>query len=297
MTVSFNSQYLTPMWGGFKKAANTYLHFTLGTQNDIFSSELSKAVRGTKDEAGKYVGGNGFKGFGSSLKNAWNTSLEPVKDQSFLHSTCGSITSTGAEIKDIFKEGSEATGFLSKSKAVLGVFGKKMPLICNLIYVATESPNIWRAFTSPQGGIGTGSKELLKTIVKLAGFSAGAAIGQALIPIPFVGAMVGGIVGGWLADKAVGKSFTEKQEAQAQAQPNPQQQLQPKQEIVQAQTRPMQARQPQARYAQIPAYGQNPYSQNPYASNPFAQGPQGFNPQYSQMDFRDKDLMAMSAGY
>ena len=212
MTVGMiRTQYLGPLWQGTKKAANHYANFVLGVeQSEAFSAALQKSVRGTKDlTTKKYVGGDGFNNFGTNFKNAWKSSKVVVENKSLwsvIKESFGKIPEEFAQ-----KVAPEAK-ILGRTKGVLGILGKRMPLIGNLIYMATEIPNVWNAFTNPKGGVGTGLAEAGKVALKMGVFAAGAAIGQALIPIPFVGGIIGGIVGGWIADKCFGKSFTEQQE-------------------------------------------------------------------------------------
>lgn len=293
MTVSFYSQYVSPAWQGTKSAFHNYANFVFGVeQSEKFSKELHSAIRGTKNAAGKYEGGAGFNNFWGNVSKSWESSKSIVRDKSLW----SVIKESFSKIPSEFKAASRLAKMTGKNSKYLGatgkILGKRMPLIGNVIMIATEIPNIYRSFTNPQGGFGTGVKEIGKTAAKLGGFAVGAAIGQALIPVPFLGAVVGGMVGGWVADKIVGKSFSEKlDEAKAQHM----QQIPQQEEMRQAIPKGVQ-------YAQrIPMNGQNPYAANPFAPSPYAQNPfnQGrqasFSP-YSQMDFRDKDLMAMSAG-
>lgn len=196
----FNSAYMLPLLAGLKTFGNTYLDFTFGTRNEVFAEELSKLIRGTEASPG-----TGLNGFWGKVGTAWTASA-PKEPISFWSSTWNSLKSIPEELK-------AAQG----AKGTLGVFWKRMPLIGNLIYVATEIPNLFRSFTSPQGGILTGLAETVKVGVKAAGFAAGMAFGTALGgPI---GGIVGGFIGGWLAGKITGKTFTEKQEEAAKLQP------------------------------------------------------------------------------
>lgn len=236
MAVTFTSQYLSPLWSGTKNTLHNYANFVLGVdQSEIFSKELQRSVRGTKDSATKkYVGGKGFTDLGGSIKSAWNTSKKAVENKSLWTV----IKDSFGKIPGEFKAASRLVAKTGKTSKYFGstlkILGKRMPLIGNLVFVATEIPNICNAFS--KGGVATGVGETLKAAGKMGGFAAGAAIGQALIPIPFVGALIGGVVGSFVADKVLGKSFTEKQEeaqakqAQAQAQ-----QTEPAQTQVQAQ--------------------------------------------------------------
>ena len=75
-----------------------------------------------------------------------------------------------------------------------------------------------------------GLVETGKTSARLVGQMGGFAIGQALIPIPIVGGLIGSFVGDWLVSKVVGKSHSEQKaeaEEQQQAMLQPQQMQQP----------------------------------------------------------------------
>ena len=90
-------------------------------------------------------------------------------------------------------------GILKRLKNIKGV--SKSNVILNTLFAGWEfSDRKSSGQTNTQAVIGTGSS--------LAGGIAGAAIGQALIPIPVVGAIIGGGIGSWIstkiADKATG---------------------------------------------------------------------------------------------
>ena len=103
--------------------------------------------------------------------------------------------------------------------------GKRMPLIGTLLIAVTELPNIISAFGD--GGVVGGVTETAKTGLRLGAGMTGAAIGQALIPIPVVGGLVGYLAGDTLMSLITGKSHSEKKaeaEEQQQALINNQQQ-------------------------------------------------------------------------
>ena len=90
-------------------------------------------------------------------------------------------------------------GILKRLKNIKGV--SKSNVILNTLFAGWEfADRKSSGQTNTQATIGTGSS--------LAGGIAGAAIGQTLIPIPVVGALIGGGIGSWistkLADKATG---------------------------------------------------------------------------------------------
>lgn len=298
------ANYLSPLWKGTKSFGKTYVNFVFGTQNEAFASELTKLVK--KD---------GYNNLGKNIKDVYNAT-KPAAGTSFWKNTWSSIKTIPGEFS---VAGKAAKGFWGKLASPLKVLGKKMPLIGNIIMVAMELPNIFKAFKN--GGVGAGIKEIGKAGAKLGGFAAGAAIGQALIPIPFVGAMIGGLVGGWIAEKIVGKSFTEKQkEAEEKAQPEPAtQSQQPNQNDQLAQSEQitpipgienplmnnmtpeiMPQGQIQGQQPQVSAFGVN----NPFASMHQQTTPMPWTNQNMltlpntawNTDYRDKDFMALSAG-
>ena len=88
---------------------------------------------------------------------------------------------------------------------------KRFPMIGGLLAVGFELPNIFSAFTSKDGGVATGLLETGKAAAKIGIDTAGFMIGQALIPIPLVGGIIGSMVAGALGQAVLGKGFSEKQ--------------------------------------------------------------------------------------
>lgn len=189
---------------------------------------LQRIVRGTKDAAtGKYVGGVGYKNLGGAIRQSFletEAAYKGVLQQhgSFFKYAKTTLKNLPGEIGNAWTTNSAAAKAAGKSAAWAGFKGaggallKRLPLVGSLIYCATEVPNIARA--TADGGLVSGAAETIKAGTKIAGFTAGAAIGQALIPIPIVGAIVGGMVGEGLASLVTGKSYTEqKQEIKEEA--------------------------------------------------------------------------------
>lgn len=207
---------LQTLWTGTKNFTNNYANLVFGVeQSNAFSDELSKLVRGEKNAAGKYENKADFSGLGKKMKTAFVASKEVVKDKSFWTVLRESIGNIPKEIKEVISGDSKG-----KAAGVLKVLGKRMPLALNIVMLAQDVPNIINSFTDTKngGGVLTGVAETAKTAIKIGAAAAGTAIGQALIPIPFVGGIIGGIVGGLLANMIMGQSFTEKnEEAQASA--------------------------------------------------------------------------------
>lgn len=201
-SVSASSKYWSPFWNGTKKAANQYVHFAFGEGASIFEKSLRPAIKE-----------NGFNGFWGNFKTAWNQVPTTGGKQFFVDTYNNLIkpSSWSATWKEL---GAAGKGFWGK---LGGTVGKRLPLIGSALIVLGEIPNAFRAFTHPEGGLGTGIVEVGKAAGKIGAFSVGAAVGQALIPIPLVGALVGGIVGGFLGERLFGKSFSEKQTEKKQA--------------------------------------------------------------------------------
>lgn len=176
---------------------------------------------------------------GSFLKQAWASLKSAPK-------VIGTSTKAGYRAASM-----AGKGFFGKlAGATKGLFkgiGKKMPLIGNILLVASYIPNIVTA--TKEQGIGQGVKETLKSAAGLGGAAIGAAIGSAICP--GIGSLIGWFAGEWLTSKVVGKSYTEKKaEAEEKAQ----------EELAQLQQ--------QQTSSQIPFMGANPYASNPYAGNP-----------------------------
>lgn len=302
MGIGLGSNYISPVWQGTKNFSRSYLHFVLGVeQSDKFSTELQDIVRGKKDPTTKKrVGGQGLKEFRKSVKEAWGKSKTVVEGKPFW----GTIGKSFKKMPNEFKAAGRLARMTGKKSKFIGaslkILGKRMPFIMNIVMLGTEVPNIYRAFS--QGGVGTGFKEVGKTAVKFGAFAAGAAIGQAIIPIPFVGALIGGAVAGWLADKVVGKSFTEKKEeaeAAAAATQQNQEMLQKSPETTHNQNQEQTQNQEQNF-----AGNTNPFEYNPMMNNSVNNN-MNYNMDYSGMynnpfykqNYMDQDFMAMNAGF
>lgn len=191
-------------------ALKNYGVFAFGTWNDRFGEEYKKT-----------------KGQGSiweRTKSAYKTSVEA--DKKVLNGL-GNSTGRTAFVKDIgqsLKRGGNYLRGVGKDGAKIGIgkglkaFGKgamkRMPLIGNVMVVATEAPKIFTSFNDY--GAGEGLKQTARVGLELGGFAAGAAAGAAIgSAVPVIGTIIGGIVGGLLASgvgKAIfGKSKVDKQ--------------------------------------------------------------------------------------
>ena len=179
-----------------------------------------------------------------------------------------------------------ASGAWGKTKALGKTFWKRMPLIGGALMVAFELPNIFSAFKDK--GLVGGIVETAKSGSRLVGSMAGFAIGQALIPIPVLGGLIGGIAGDWLVSKIVGKSHTEKK-AEAEEQ-------------QQAMLEQMQQAQQGIEYPQQGAYSSQNQTVPPITTPQMTMTPQQLMAMQQQLygggltSPMDQDFMAMTSG-
>lgn len=156
------------------------------TQGSLFTK--AKAGWNTLEKAGK---GSFFKGFYNNIK----TFIPCIKSNIQTHMAAAKAAGK--------------SGLWGGIKGLCKGIGKKMPFIGALSMMLFELPNIFKA--TKEQGIFQGGAEVIKAGARLTGGGLGAAIGSAIIPIPFVGSMIGWVTGEWLAGKIVGKSYSEQQ--------------------------------------------------------------------------------------
>ena len=170
----------------------------LAFMDEAFSKEFEIAIKNARQT-------NKWKNIHKSVWNSFKTAEANTANQPFFKNLWNDqIVGFPKALKGAWG----TKGIWGKTKAIGKVFGKRLPLI----FAAFELPNILSAFKDK--GLFGGCKEILKSGAKLAGGMAGFLVGQALIPIPIVGGLIGAIGTGWLTDKIVGKSHTEKKEEQ-----------------------------------------------------------------------------------
>lgn len=191
-----------------------------GKGADVFVKSAGQAarqaVKGNKSWATSLF--EGVKGGGKALEAS--IAKNALTKGGFFKQALTSLKSLPSTITTMTKAGSRAARIAGKSQVLGGVkgffkgVGKKMPLIGNLMLIAFELPNVFKA--TKEEGIGQGVAEVAKAGGRLAGGALGSAIGSAICP--GIGSLVGWVAGEWLASKVVGKSYTEQQEELAQKQ-------------------------------------------------------------------------------
>jgi phage tail tape-measure protein len=164
--------------------------------NESLKTSTSSSLGGTVYNALK--GGNRALNNTVSSKGFWSGMWKSLKK---IPSSLVSSTKAGARLARM-KGTNQIVGGM---KGLLSSIGKNMPLIGNVLIVATSLPTIFHAFKDE--GLWGGIKEIAKEGTNLAGFTIGAAIGSALGP---VGSIVGGIVGNMITNVFTGKSHDEK---------------------------------------------------------------------------------------
>ncbi len=242
----------------------------------VFTETATKTLKASRKA-------QGWKNVHTQLQDCFvKAGQESVKQNPSLWKAMKkSLTSLPKDMKGAWKNTSGAWG---KTKAIGKQFFNRMPLIGGIMMVGFELPNIISAFKD-KGLIG-GVTETVKSGSRLLGSMAGFAIGQALIPIPVIGGLIGAIGGDWLISKITGKSHKEKkaetEEALAQAGNTEQQAQQLQQYLAQQEM----ASNP---YAQKNAYQQTMTPQQLMAMRQMLYSGMTANPM-------DQDFMAMTSG-
>lgn len=220
-----------------RRAAKLYPDFVLGTGNEPFTKALQKTVEGRKAANQSYLEAvwAGTKK-GVSAAEAHNAQMIK-RDGNFWKSTWKALKTTPKKVRQGWAAGGRIadnagkTGlskFWSQFKGSMGGLGKRMPLVGTLMAIGFEIPNLYSAFKDE--GLAGGLIETGKAGLRLGAGMTGAAIGQALIPIPVVGGLVGYFAGDWLMSLVTGKSHSEKK---AEAQEKQQALLEQQQQMMQ----------------------------------------------------------------
>ena len=204
------------------KYLKMYPEFVLGTGYDAFSNRFKASWQVDKNNnlPFKKRFGRAFKaGTDAAVKH--NDRLLAQNEGSFWKATKNSITSIWPDLKTNWTSAGEAAKAAGKSagwakfKSIGKVLGKRMPLIGAVMTLAFELPNIIKATANE--GVLTGAGETAKTGVRLGISTLCGALTQALIPVPFLGGMVGFVAGDILGRFIVGKSYSEKKAAEQPA--------------------------------------------------------------------------------
>ncbi len=232
----FDPKYQENVTNSLRVAKRAAKRSGTGFYSDIFTH--------TKD-AFKYANKKaGVTPFWTNIKTSFNTLMPEIK------SVC------------------KGTGSVfSKAKGIGKALSKRMPLIGVGLTLAFELPNIFSAFKD-KGFVG-GIAEAGKSTARLGGFMTGMALGQALIPIPVLGGIIGGMAGDWLVSKVVGKSHSEQKAeaeeiAQAQQGQQMQQQTATEQNPAVQQPTSYQTFQPTMTQAQMMQYQNQLYGNNAF---------------------------------
>ena len=203
----------------FKRGGRIYLHTTFGTGVEAFERSMKGSIFGNNPPKGlfnKYRNSD-WHNFGNKFKDA----LKAVeKDEEAIRKTAG-----GSYLKSLWKQAKglwyepkaayqAAKNVAGKSALWEGVKGfgkaawKRFPLIGGIMFFASSFPDIGAAFK--EGGFVSGVCETVKSLGRVGFDMLGFAIGQALIPIPFVGGIIGSIVVGGLGSLIMGKPWRQK---------------------------------------------------------------------------------------
>src|SRR5574344_1817513 len=189
---------------GIGSIAGTYANFILGTGSEDVAKVIKTTVKNRKAANMGY------------MRSIWSGTRQGIR------ASYQTTKSNGRYFKNLWKSFGEipagvknGAGFTGKIGGFFKGCGKAMPALMAFMMVAGEIPNVFKA--TKEQGVGQGAKEVGKAAARLTGGALGAAICSAIIPIPLVGSLVGWMAGDWLAGKIVGKSYTEKVEADPNA--------------------------------------------------------------------------------
>ncbi len=209
---------VTPIFNGIRQVITSSPYLVMGEGQSVFQEALQRSVRGVKKPNGKYYGGQGYKNLWSNIKKAFgemetkNTALTQAEG-GFWKATKKSICNIPSEFSSAWTS-TAGKGVLSRLGSIGGVIAKRFPLIFGAWMVYDEGKKLWEAAKDGQLNAG----EVAKSGSKLITATLGAAIGQALIPIPLVGGIIGFMGGQFLSELVIGKSYADqKQEILAKA--------------------------------------------------------------------------------
>ena len=178
----------------------------------ILDTKFQKVMTNSIKASGrlaKMQGKSRFANFGKQIGDAFVRAEKKTGKTPFFQDMKKLVTDYP---KDLRTAWNGATGFKGKAKAIWDATKSRGPLLGYGLLAGFEVPNILKATT--EDGVVTGAVETGKSTARLAGGALGAAIAGAFIPV--IGPILGWIGGDYLTGKIVGKSYTEKQIAQAE---------------------------------------------------------------------------------
>lgn len=224
-------------WNYIQRAGRIYPDFVMGTGNEAFTQVMRSTIKNRAANGQTYMQSvwSGIKD-GARAAERHNNILNKQQG-GFWKSTWHALKTTPKKIAQGWRVGGKLADRAGKTglskiwsqfKGSLSGIGKRMPLIFSLMVVLPELPNIFSAFKDK--GLVGGVAETGKTALRLGAGMTAAAIGQALIPIPILGGIVGYMAGDWLMSKFTGKSHSEKKAELEEAQ---QQQIAQQQAMMQ----------------------------------------------------------------
>lgn len=224
-------------WNYIQRAGRIYPDFVMGTGNEAFTQVMRSTIKNRAANGQTYMQSvwSGIKD-GARAAERHNNILNKQQG-GFWKSTWHALKTTPKKIAQGWRVGGRLADRAGKTglskiwsqfKGSLTGIGKRMPLIFSLMVVLPELPNIFSAFKDK--GLVGGVAETGKTALRLGAGMTTAAIGQALIPIPILGGIVGYMAGDWLMSKFTGKSHSEKKAELEEAQ---QQQIAQQQAMMQ----------------------------------------------------------------
>lgn len=218
-----------------RRAGRLYLHSNFGTGMDEFMDSLNGSIFGKCPKRAHWYSnpykGSDWSNFGTKFKDAikavekHEAGIRAANGGSYFKAFWHQLSTIPDVFKTEWNTATKAAKAAGKSVgwarfgAVNKAFMKRMPLIGGLMAVAFQLPNICAAFKN--GGLGTGICEVGKAAAKIGVDTAGFMVGQALIPIPIVGGLIGCMAAGWLGEKILGKGYKEKLEEQNGGNPTP----------------------------------------------------------------------------
>lgn len=188
------------------------------------SSVISKARKATVAPGTTSVFGKGnefaLKNSGKKISAGWDAlKKDALKTMNSPKGVWASLKSFGKSLiskpkagirlaEKVAAKAGKTASFWAKAGGALKGLGKalkKLPIVGTIIMVGCEIPDIYDAFS--RGGAWEGTKQVLKSAVKIAGFAAGTALGT-VIGGP-IGGLIGGIAGDMLVGWITGGSYSE----------------------------------------------------------------------------------------